>query len=124
MNQNHLIQTCFTMQMFFYQMFQNMLMITCSTCFQGAVNTYQKRDQIFLKKSLYAHKLLLLCPYLLFSHNTPGTPSLVLSFPQRLHGGAGSPMVPSAGQGVSQAATLWAPPPVCTCSISLTWRSG
>lgn len=41
-------------QVFFYPMFQNTLMITCSTSFQGAVNTYQKCDQICLKKSLYA----------------------------------------------------------------------
>lgn len=50
MNQSPLIQSCFTMQMFFYQMLQNMLIITCSTNFQGAINTYQNFFQLFSRK--------------------------------------------------------------------------
>lgn len=50
MNQNPLIQSCFTMQMCFYQTLQNMLIITCSTNFQGAINTYQNFFQLFSRK--------------------------------------------------------------------------
>lgn len=39
MNQSPLIQSCFTMQIFFQQISLTMLMTTCNTNFQGAVNT-------------------------------------------------------------------------------------
>lgn len=58
MSQSLLIQSCFTMQMFFYQMFQNVLIITCSTNFQGAVEYVPKCDQTFLRRSLCACNLL------------------------------------------------------------------
>lgn len=52
-------------------------MITCSTTFQGAVNTYQKRNQTFLKASICAHTPL----HILASSSLTASPPLCSGFP-------------------------------------------
>ena len=53
MNRSSLVQSCFTMQMFFYHTFQNMLIIYCSTHFQGAIHTYQNFFKLSRKVSMH-----------------------------------------------------------------------
>lgn len=104
-NRSPLIQSRFKTQVVFNQMFQNTLMITCYTNFQGAVNTYQKCDQIFLKRKVSRHK----------SHSIPQLPlvpqlprhSAVLASPHRAHPPRMLPhMCLALAQGASQVTTL------------------
>lgn len=56
MKRSPFIPSCFTMQMFFYHMFRNMLMITCSTKFQGAVNIILIKNVIkFFSRQVSMH---------------------------------------------------------------------
>ena len=80
MNQSSLVQSCFTMKMFFYHTFQNMLIINCSTNFQGAIRTYQNFFKLSRKVSMHIN-----CSNPLASSplTTPQSPSFVISFSRR-----------------------------------------
>ena len=86
MNQSSLVQSCFTMQMFFYHTFQNMLIINCSTRFQGAIHTYQNFFKLSSRKSPCTCTAP--CPWLPLLSQLP-SPSFVISSP--LEEGASSP---------------------------------
>lgn len=104
MNQSPLIQSSFTMQMFFYQTFQNMLMITCSTNFQGAILTKNVIKLFSRKASMHTNCSISRLPLL---SQLPRTPSSVLSCPQRLHAPGRVPQrCPVQGKGTSQVTTL------------------
>lgn len=104
MNQSPLIQSSFTMQMFFYQTLQNMLMITCSTNFQGAILTKNVIKLFSKKASMHTNCSISRLPLL---SQLPRTPSSVLSCLQSLHASGRVPQTcPVQGKAISQVTTL------------------